>query len=192
MEQFKSGELRKTFRNISRSLLIGHMDAVGSRRAVWRINARMEQKEKILSNEQQTEYARDYIAEVEAGLQKTCNCILAKINKNLILSATGELQFEDEVTDIPVVEQRQIHMDRTVQRNMEIHQFQPIDKVTDVPVVLVVRVPHVQVVKETVEIPQLQLVEKIVVTPEGLIAEWVKPVAEGSPRRRHCEALIHT
>ena len=141
------------------------MDAVGSRRAAWRINARMEQKEKILSNEQQTEYARDYIAEVEAGLQKTCNGILAKIDKNLILSATGELQFIDEVLDIPVVEQRQIHTDRTVQRNMEIHQLQSIDKVTDVPVVLVVRVPHVQVVKETVEIPQLQLVENIVVTP---------------------------
>ena len=67
-----------------------HMDAVGSRRAAWHINARMEQKEKILSNKQQTEYARDYIAEVEPGLQKTCNGILAKMDQNLILSATGE------------------------------------------------------------------------------------------------------
>ena len=165
--------IKETFRNISRILLIGHLDAVGSRRAAWRINARMEQKDKILSNEQQTEYARDYIAEVETGLQKTCKGILANIDKNLILSATGELQFIDEVTDIPVVEQRQIHMDRTVQRNMEIHQLQSIDKVTDVLVVLVVRVPRVQVVKETVEIPQLQLVEKIVVTPEGLITELI-------------------
>ena len=46
----------------------GHMYAVGSRRAAWRINARIEQKEKILSNEQRTEYAEDCTAEVEAGL----------------------------------------------------------------------------------------------------------------------------
>ena len=34
--------------------------------------------------------AGDYIAEVEPGLQKTCNGILAKMDQNLILSATGE------------------------------------------------------------------------------------------------------
>ena len=64
-------------------------------------------------------------------------------------------------------------MDRTVQKNMEIHQLQFIDKVIDVPVVLVVRIPQLQVVKETVDIPQLQLVEKIVVTPKGLITDLI-------------------
>ena len=69
----------------------GHCDAVGSRRTAWRIIARVEQPEKILSNEQRTESARQHIAEVEAGLQKAYGGILAMMDKNLIPSAsTGE------------------------------------------------------------------------------------------------------
>ena len=68
-----------------------HCNAVGSRRTAWRIIARVEQPEKILSNEQRTEYAKQYIAEVEDALQKASDGILAMMDENLIPSAsTGE------------------------------------------------------------------------------------------------------
>ena len=65
-----------------------------------------------------------------------------------------------ETADIPVVAQRQIIMDQTVEKTVEIHQLQFIDTVIDVLIVRVVQVPQVLVVKTTVVIPQLQLVVK--------------------------------
>ena len=65
-----------------------------------------------------------------------------------------QLHFIDKVVNIPAVAQRQISMNRTVQKTIEIHQLQFIDKVVDVLVVLVVQVPQVQVVEKTVEIPR--------------------------------------
>ena len=65
------------------------------------------------------------------------------------------MQFIDEVVDIPVAALRQIHMNRNVQKTMEIHQLRFTDKVSDVLAVLVVQVPQVQVVVKTVQIPQL-------------------------------------
>ena len=47
-----------------------------------------------------------------------------------------ELQVTDKVVDIPVVAQRQIRMNRKVQKTMEIPQLQHTDDVVDVPVVL--------------------------------------------------------
>ena len=72
----------------------------------------------------------------------------------------------DQVIDVPVVEQRQIHMDRTAQKTSETPKLQFVDKVVDVPVVLVVQFPQVQVVEEAVEVPQSQLVGKIADIPE--------------------------
>ena len=77
------------------------------------------------------------------------------------------LRFTDKVVDIPVVAQRQIRVNRNVQKTIEISQLQYTDDVVDVTVVLVVLVPQVQVVAETAEIPQLQVVEK-----NGEIPEW--------------------
>ena len=63
----------------------------------------------------------------------------------------------------PVVAQRQIPMDQTVQKTVETPQLQCIDEVIDNPVV---QVPRVHVVEKRVEIPLLDVVEKIVETPE--------------------------
>ena len=80
-------------------------------------------------------------------------------------------QFIDKAVDIPVVAQRQAHMNQMVQKTVEISQLQHTDQVVDVPVVVVsqvpqvhvvmtVETPRVQIVAETTEIPQLPLVEK--------------------------------
>ena len=47
-----------------------------------------------------------------------------------------QLQFSDNVVDIPVVAQRQIPMVQSVQKTIEILQLQYIDKVVDVPGVI--------------------------------------------------------
>ena len=72
-------------------LSVAYKNAVGSRRAAWRIITSVEQKEKTKGNDQQASYAREYVAKVEAELQKICDGILALMDKNLIPSAsTGE------------------------------------------------------------------------------------------------------
>jgi len=72
-------------------LSVAYKNAVGSRRAAWRIITSVEQKEKTKGNEQQASYAREYVAKVEAELQKICDGILSLMDKNLIPSAsTGE------------------------------------------------------------------------------------------------------
>ena len=70
----------------------------------------------------------------------------------------------DKVVDVPRVTQETPTV-QTIQKTIEIPQWQGIDKVIDIPVVLVVRVPQSRVVEQTVEIPQLQLVEKMVEIP---------------------------
>ena len=75
-------------------------------------------------------------------------CKMARVAfKNAISESVSvevpQLQFIVKVRDTNVLEQRQIQMDPTVQKNMDTTQLQLIDKVVDVPVVLVVRVPQV-------------------------------------------------
>merc|ERR1711991_183072 len=53
-------------------LSVAYKNAVGSRRAAWRIITSVEQKEKSKGNEQQASYAREYVAKVEGELQKIC------------------------------------------------------------------------------------------------------------------------
>ena len=80
-------------------------------------------------------------------------------------------QFIDKAVDIPVVAQRQAHMNLMVQKTVGISQLQHTDQVVDVTVVVVsqvpqvhvvmtVETPRVQIVAETTEIPQLPLVGK--------------------------------
>merc|ERR1712062_944297 len=72
-------------------LSVAYKNAVGSRRAAWRIITSVEQKEKSKGNEEQAKYAKEYCAKVEAELQKICDTILGLLSGNLISKAsTGE------------------------------------------------------------------------------------------------------
>merc|ERR1711957_964840 len=72
-------------------LSVAYKNAVGSRRAAWRIITSVEQKEKTKGNEEQAKYAKEYCGKVESELQKICDTILGLLDSNLISkSSTGE------------------------------------------------------------------------------------------------------
>merc|ERR1719507_587226 len=81
-------ELSTEERNL---LSVAYKNAVGSRRAAWRIITSVEQKEKTKGNEENAKYAKEYCTKVEAELQKICDAILKLLDQNLISKAsTGE------------------------------------------------------------------------------------------------------
>ena len=69
------------------------------------------------------------------------------------------MQFTDKV-DIPVVTQRQIHMNSDVQKTIEIPQLQHTDDVVDVLVVLVVQAALVQVMAKIIQISKFLFIRK--------------------------------
>merc|ERR1719247_3173862 len=69
-------------------LSVAYKNAVGSRRAAWRIITSVEQKEKSKGNEEQAKYAKEYCQKVEAELQKICDTILSLLDPTLISKAT--------------------------------------------------------------------------------------------------------
>jgi len=72
-------------------LSVAYKNAVGSRRAAWRIITSVEQKEKTKGNEEQAKWAKEYCSKVEAELQKICDTILGLLDGSLIVKAsTGE------------------------------------------------------------------------------------------------------
>merc|ERR1712238_523831 len=72
-------------------LSVAYKNAVGSRRAAWRIITSVEQKEKSKGNDENASWAREYCTKVEGELQKICDAILGLLDKNLIpKSANGE------------------------------------------------------------------------------------------------------
>merc|ERR1719343_145977 len=72
-------------------LSVAYKNAVGSRRAAWRIITSVEQKEKSKGNEENAKWAKEYCSKVEAELQKICDTILGLLDSNLIVKAsTGE------------------------------------------------------------------------------------------------------
>merc|ERR1740129_1547858 len=72
-------------------LTVAYKNAVGSRRAAWRIITSVEQKEKTKGNADNGAFAKEYRAKVEDELQKICDTILGLLDGNLIVSAsTGE------------------------------------------------------------------------------------------------------
>merc|ERR1712032_1333707 len=72
-------------------LSVAYKNAVGSRRAAWRIITSVEQKEKSKGNEDNAKWAKEYCSKVEAELQKICDTILGLLDSNLIAKAsTGE------------------------------------------------------------------------------------------------------
>merc|ERR1719267_526207 len=69
-------------------LSVAYKNAVGSRRAAWRIITSVEQKEKTKGNEEQAKFAKEYCTKVEGVLQKICDTILGVLDGNLINKAT--------------------------------------------------------------------------------------------------------
>merc|ERR1712039_441765 len=71
----KSGEeLSTEERNL---LSVAYKNAVGSRRAAWRIITSVEQKEKTKGNEDNAKFAKEYCMKVEGELDKICNAVRA-------------------------------------------------------------------------------------------------------------------
>merc|ERR1711979_153202 len=70
-------------------LSVAYKNAVGSRRAAWRIITSVEQKEKTKGNEEQAKYAKEYCSKVEGELQKICDTILGLLDANLINKASS-------------------------------------------------------------------------------------------------------
>merc|ERR1712232_746659 len=80
------GDLSVEERNL---LSVAYKNAVGSRRAAWRIITSVEQKEKSKGNEEQSKYAKEYCGKVENELQKICGAILKLLEDNLIAKASN-------------------------------------------------------------------------------------------------------
>merc|ERR1712107_850712 len=72
------------------SLSVAYKNAVGSRRAAWRIITSVEQKEKTKGNEENAKYAKEYCGKVETELDKICNTILGLLDTNLIPKCTSD------------------------------------------------------------------------------------------------------
>merc|ERR1712118_609308 len=65
-------------------LSVAYKNAVGSRRAAWRIITSIEQKEKTKGNEDNAKFAKEYCAKVETELDQICGTILDLLNGNLL------------------------------------------------------------------------------------------------------------
>merc|ERR550525_1005458 len=65
-------------------LSFAYKNAVGSRRAAWRIITSVEQKETTKGNTAQAGFAKEYCGKVEAELQKICDTILGLLDTKLI------------------------------------------------------------------------------------------------------------
>jgi 14-3-3 protein epsilon len=83
----KSGaELSVEERNL---LSVAYKNAVGSRRAAWRIISSVEQKEKSKGNDGNAAWAAEYRKTVETELDKICKTILGLLDGSLIPKANG-------------------------------------------------------------------------------------------------------
>merc|ERR1711976_388680 len=70
-------------------LSVAYKNAVGSRRAAWRIISSVFQKETSKGNTENAAYAKEYVAKVETELQSICDTILGVLNEHLIPKADG-------------------------------------------------------------------------------------------------------
>merc|ERR1719512_256096 len=70
-------------------LSVAYKNAVGSRRAAWRIISSVMEKEKSKGNTDQAGYAQEYCKKVEDELQKICDTILGLLDGNLIGKASN-------------------------------------------------------------------------------------------------------
>ena len=67
-----------------------YKNAVGNRRAAWRVITSVEQKETSKGDEQLYSNAREYVEKVEGELQKIRDGILALMDKKLVPSASTD------------------------------------------------------------------------------------------------------
>merc|ERR1712061_778827 len=88
----KVGKAREELSVEERNLLsVAYKNAVGSRRAAWRIITSVQQKETTKGNEGNAKWAKEYCESVEGELQKICDTILGLLDGDLIKEAgTGE------------------------------------------------------------------------------------------------------
>jgi len=70
-------------------LSVAYKNAVGSRRAAWRIISSVLQKETSKGNTENAAYAKEYVAKVETELQGICDTILGVLSEQLIPKADG-------------------------------------------------------------------------------------------------------
>ncbi|CAE8662374.1 unnamed protein product [Polarella glacialis] len=70
-------------------LSVAYKNAVGSRRAAWRIITSISQKETSKGNADNAAYAKEYCGKVESELQAICDTILQLLESNLIPKASG-------------------------------------------------------------------------------------------------------
>jgi len=88
MEVGKAGdELSVEERNL---LSVAYKNAVGSRRAAWRIITSVEQKETSKGNTENAKWAKEFCGKVEAELQKICDDILSLLGDVLIPKALSD------------------------------------------------------------------------------------------------------
>jgi len=71
-------------------LSVAYKNAVGSRRAAWRIITSVEHKEKSKGYDDQAGFAKEYCTKVEMELQKICDTILDLLSSNLIPKASND------------------------------------------------------------------------------------------------------
>ena len=102
-----------------------YKNAVGNRRAAWRVITSVEQKETSKGDEKLVSNAREYVEKVESELQKIRDGILALVDKNLVPSpSTDETKVSyykmksdyyrylaEQATEVPKTSSR----DRTLQ-----------------------------------------------------------------------------
>merc|ERR1712125_4533 len=88
METVSKGgdELSVEERNL---LSVAYKNAVGSRRAAWRIITSVEQKETSKGNTENAGWAKEYCKKVEGELQKICDTILGLLDSKLIPKASN-------------------------------------------------------------------------------------------------------
>merc|ERR1712060_1024296 len=85
------GKMKDELSVEERNLLsVAYKNAVGSRRAAWRIITSVEQKEKTKGNDEQAKHAKEYCAKVEGELQKICDTILSLLDGELITQAKND------------------------------------------------------------------------------------------------------
>jgi 14-3-3 protein epsilon len=84
----EAGKLNAELSTEERNLLsVAYKNAVGSRRAAWRIISSVEQKETSKGNKDNADWAKEYRVKVEQELDSICGKILSLLTKTLIPKA---------------------------------------------------------------------------------------------------------
>merc|ERR1719386_399807 len=87
----KVGKMGEELSVEERNLLsVAYKNAVGSRRAAWRIITSVEQKEKTKGNDGNAGFAKEYCTKVEGELDKICNTILGLLDTHLIPKSSSD------------------------------------------------------------------------------------------------------